>query len=240
MATIRPFRAIHPNPFYADQLVFTKPQAESVAGNAELPEGLPPLKTLLETGARQRPETPEGQALAYQDINETLTHLLESERLWLDKIPCIYVYEVVHPSYKQVGIWALTDLDEPIKTHELTFDDSVRRIKNYREYTGLEGSPILLTYPPDQVIDGIIEESKKGFPDVRYESPAGIHQLWKIEKPEILEQLILAFASVGAAFYLADGSITECVRRDCCYRNRSKTANHSLIPFPRSICQHKS
>ena len=135
MATIKPFRAIHPNPFYADQLVFTKPQAESVAGNAEMPEGLPPLKTLLETGARLRPETSEMQSLAYNDINNTLKQLLESERLWLDATPCIYVYEVAHPLYKQVGIWVQTDLEEPIKTHELTFDDSVRRIKNYREHT---------------------------------------------------------------------------------------------------------
>ncbi|WP_158994085.1 DUF1015 family protein [Mucilaginibacter sp. L196] len=204
MATIKPFQAIHPNPFYADQLVFTKPQAESVSGSSTQSEGLPALKILLETGARQRPETLQGQALAYLDINHTLTQLLESERLWLDVIPGIYVYQVAHPFYKQVGIWALTDLDEPIKTHELTFDDSVRRIKNYRENTGLEGSPILLTYSPDRVIDNIIAEIKKGFPDIRYESAAGIHELWKVENPKILEQLISAFAGVEAV-YLADG-----------------------------------
>ena len=204
MATIKPFRAIHPNPFYADQLVFTKPQAESVAGDTRQPEGLPPLKTLLETGARQRPETPEGQALAYRDINETLDHLLESERLWFDKTAGIYVYEVTHPGYQQSGIWALTELNEPIKTHELTFDDSVRRIKNYRENTGLEGSPILLTYAPDPIIDGMIAQNKIGFADVRYENETGIHRLWKIENPEILQKLIAAFAKIKAV-YLADG-----------------------------------
>lgn len=204
MATIKPFRAIHPNPFYADHLVFTKPQSEFVAGDTKQPKGMPPLKTLLETGARQRPETPEGQKLAYQDINDTFKHLIESERLWVDGTPCIYVYEVAHQTYKQVGIWALTNLDEPIKTHELTFDDSVRRIKNYREHSGLEGSPILLTYAPDPIIDDIIAQNKKGFPNVHYESDYGIHQLWKIEKPEILEQLIAAFAGIKAV-YLADG-----------------------------------
>ena len=204
MATIKPFRAIHPNPFYADQLVFTKPQAESVAGDTRQPEGLPPLKTMLETGARQRPETPEGQVLAYRDINETFSHLLESERLWLDKTPAIYVYEVTHPGYQQSGIWALTELNEPIKTHELTFDDSVRRIKNYREHTGLEGSPILLTYAPEPVIDDIIREGQQNFPDVRYESPAGLHKLWKIENPNILARLVAAFAKIEDV-YLADG-----------------------------------
>ncbi|MCR8560132.1 DUF1015 family protein [Mucilaginibacter sp. BJC16-A38] len=204
MAKISPFRAIHPNPFYADQLVFTKPQAESVAGNTTLPGALPPLKTLLETGARQRPETPEGQAMAYEDINATLAHLLESERLWLDRTPCIYVYEVTHPAYTQTGIWAMTALDDAIKTHELTFQESVRRLKNYREHTGLEGSPILLTYPPEPVIANIITEAKQRYPDVRFESSAGIHQLWKIAQPELIERLVNAFANVSDV-YLADG-----------------------------------
>lgn len=204
MAKIRPFRAIHPSPFYADQLVFTKPQVESVAGNTTIPEGLPPLKILLETGARQRPETPEGQALAYQDINETLADLLEYEHLWLDAAPCIYVYEVTSPACAQTGVWAVTALDDNIKTHELTFEDSVRRLKNYREHTGLEGSPILLTYAPDQSIDGIIAEVKHSDPQVRYDSIAGTHKLWKLEDKETLKALTNAFEKVGCV-YLADG-----------------------------------
>lgn len=204
MAIIKPFCAIHPNPFYADQLIFTKPQVESVSGDITLPDALHPLKTLLETGARQRPETPEGQQLAFDDINITLKSLLEGERLWLDHTPGIYIYEITHPGYSQVGVWALADLDQSLKTHELTFDDSVRRIKNYRENTGLEGSPILLTYLSNPIIDQIIAANKSGFPDVRYESAAGIHKLWKIEKPEVLQQLISAFSQVEAS-YLADG-----------------------------------
>jgi hypothetical protein len=70
MARIKPFRAIRPNPLYADQLVFTKPQTESVAGDKMKPGALPPLKILLETAARQRPETIQGQERSYQDIRD--------------------------------------------------------------------------------------------------------------------------------------------------------------------------
>ncbi|WDF77157.1 DUF1015 family protein [Mucilaginibacter sp. KACC 22773] len=204
MAKIYPFTAIHPNPIYADQLVFTKSQSESVAGNTMVPEALPPLKTLLETGARQRPETAEGQALAYQDINETFTSLLETGRLWPDSRPCMYVYEVGHGLNKQTGIWAVTSLEDPIKTHELTFDESVRRIRNYRAQTGLEGSPILLTYPPDRRVNAIITEAKCGLPDVHYENPSGTHHLWRVDSPEILRQLTDTFAEINDV-YLADG-----------------------------------
>ena len=155
MAQIQPFRAIRPNPFYADQLVFTTPQAESVSGDNTKTGALAPLKTLLETGARKRPETPEGQASAFQDIKNTLKDLFQKDQLWHEETPGIYVYEVVHKTYRQTGIWALTSLEDyrkgAIKIHELTFEDSVRRLTNYRRNTGLEGSPILLTYPPDIV-----------------------------------------------------------------------------------------
>ncbi len=208
MAAIQPFRAIRPDPLYAGRLVFTKPQAESVSGDYEKSGGLKPLKTLLETGARQRPETAEGQKMAYDDINNTLQNLLAGEQLNRDKTPCIYIYEVIHQAYRQTGVWALTELDDyrtqNIKIHELTFDDSIRRLKNYRENIGLEGSPILLTYPPDIAINRIIAETKASKPKTTLGNQNGLHRLWKIEEPEMLQHLIAAFSRVKTA-YLADG-----------------------------------
>lgn len=208
MATIKPFRPIRPNPLYADQLVFTKPQAESVAGDHTQAGGLKPLKTLLETGARQRPETPEGQELAYQDINETLQSLLEKEQLYREELPGIYIYEVVHQTYRQTGIWALTDLADytngRIKIHELTFEDSVRRLKNYRENTGLEGSPILLTYFPSVTINRIIADIKATQPKASLGNKNGIHRVWKIREAGTQQAMMEAFANIETA-YLADG-----------------------------------
>ena len=203
MATILPFKPIRPNPFYAGQLVFTKPQAESVAG-----ESIQPLKTLLEAGARLRPETPEGQALAYMDIKESLQNLLEKDYLWREEIPGIFIYEVVHKHYRQTGVWALTDVkdynDGRIKIHELTFADSVRRLKNYRENTGLEGSPVLLTYAPTIAINRIIAETKASPEKAALGNEHGLHKIWKIKDGRAQEALIKAFAEIGTV-YLADG-----------------------------------
>ena len=208
MAVILPFSPLMPNPLYADQLVFTKPQAESVSGDYTKEGGLKPLKTLLETGARQRPETPDGQEMAYQDIKNTLQNLLEKGQLSRAKNPCIYVYEVIHKTYRQAGIWALTALEDyrqgHIKIHELTFDDSVRRMKNYRANAGLEGSPILLTYLPNITIDRIILETKVNEPDAALGNENGLHRLWKIRETETQQQLIDAFSRVETV-YLADG-----------------------------------
>jgi uncharacterized protein (DUF1015 family) len=209
MATIKPFRPISPNALYADQLVFTKAQAESVSGDYTREGGLKPLKILLETGARQRPETPEGQQLAYLDVRETLQSLLEKEQVFQEELPGIYIYEVAHPAYRQTGVWALTDLADytngRIKIHELTFADSVRRLKNYREHTALEGSPVLLTYPPCTIINRIISATKATVPGVTLGNPnGGLHRLWKIREAGMQHMLTEAFAKIETV-YLADG-----------------------------------
>jgi len=208
MAKIQPFKAIRSNPVYADQLVFTSLQVESVSGDKTKDGALAPLKTLLETGARLRPETPEGQAKAFQEIKDTLKTLLESDKLWHEQTPGIYVYEVEHKTYRQTGIWALTSLDDytngNIKIHELTFADSVRRLSNYRRNTGLEGSPILLAYHPDITINRIIAETIKNSKKITYGNEHGLHHLWKIEDTAIEQQLIDAFAKIKTV-YLADG-----------------------------------
>jgi uncharacterized protein (DUF1015 family) len=179
-----------------------------VSGDESRDDTLAPLKTLLETGARLRPETPEGQATAFQEIKDTLKTLLENDQLWHEQTPGIYVYEVEHKTYRQTGIWALTSLDDytegNIKIHELTFADSIRRLTNYRRNTGLEGSPILLAYQPDITINRIIAETIKHSEKITYGNEHGLHHLWKIENPAIQQHLTDAFAKIKTV-YLADG-----------------------------------
>jgi len=206
MATIYPFRPLRPNPFNAGRLIFTKSQTESVAG--EEINGLKPLKTLLETGARQRPETPESQAHAYAGILQNLGILVEQENLWQEPNPSIYIYESSRKKYSQTGVWALTDLLDygsgNIRIHELTFGESVRRMKNYRQHTGLEGSPVLLTYPAQNDIEDIILHIKAGKPDINYGNTHGRHRLWKVQELNVIQQLVDAFLTVQDV-YLADG-----------------------------------
>jgi uncharacterized protein (DUF1015 family) len=208
MSIIKPFRAIRPNPLYADQLVFTLAEHIIMFDNEQADEVLPPLKTALESGARARPETPDGLVAAYADILQNLQNLLTRGKLLHEEEEGIYVYEIAHKTYRQTGIWALTALDDytggTIKIHELTFADSVRRLKNYRGHTGLEGSPVLLTYKPDVTINRIIAETRTNRNGVTMGTVAAMHTLWKIEDEAIIKQLISAFARVRTA-YLADG-----------------------------------
>jgi uncharacterized protein (DUF1015 family) len=208
MATIKPFRALRPNPLYVGKLVFTAPQVESVAWETYATGKSASLKEQLENAARVRPETQAGQQLAYSAIKQTLNNLIESAQLYRELRAGIYVYEIAMSGYRQIGIWALTDLNDyiqgKIKTHEQTLTDSVRRICNYREHTGLEGNPILLTYSPSMSINRIIAQTIKNDNKVTLSSRDGSHSIWKIEDKSIQRQLIKAFAAIKTV-YLADG-----------------------------------
>lgn len=208
MANILPFRAIRPNSVYADQLVFTTMQAESVAGDLNKSGSLPPLKTLLEAVARQKPETPELQAEAFAEINQTIQNLLDRQRLWHEDKAGIYVYEIAYKDYRQTGIWALTRLgdyvDEMIKTHELTFDNSVRRQKNYRQEVALEGNPVLLTYAPNRGINKVIAETRDKNKKTSFGNREGFHRIWKIEDARAIQKLVEAFRQIDTV-YIADG-----------------------------------
>lgn len=202
MAMIRPFRALRPHTFYADQLVFGAQVV--VMGNGKTEKKLAPLKESLEHAARSRPETPAGQAAAYSAIDKSLREMLDNGKLWKEQTPGFYIYEIVHGGFRQTGVWALSSLDDNVRVHEQTFSDSVRRLKNYRKCTGLEGSPILLTYAPDERINRIISEIKAGNNKATMGNASSLHYLWKIADPAVMRELAKAFSDI-AVVYLADG-----------------------------------
>lgn len=208
MATIRPFYALRPDPFLSHQLVFPGNEQIFYLGIDERILPLKSLKEQLEAPARKRPETEEGQRQAYQEIRETIETLKRLERVRLDKEPGIYIYEIVKRDYRQTCIWALTSIrdytDGKIKIHEQTLADSERRICNYREHTGLEGSPVLLTYSPDQAVNRIIAETCAGRKSSTIGNRKAQHRIWEIQDPETLKELTAAFAQIEQV-YLADG-----------------------------------
>jgi uncharacterized protein (DUF1015 family) len=208
MATIKPFRALRPDPFYAERLVFPENKNIHFFGLDADKASLKSLKERLEAPARKRPETESGQESAYQEIRKNLVTLKHMMRIRRDKKPGIFICEIEHAGYVQRGVWALTSIYDyingDVKIHEQTLADSERRISNYRKFTGLEGSPVLLTYPPDETINRIISEICAAGRSSIITNGKNKHRLWTVENPEQIEALIIAFANVHTSF-LADG-----------------------------------
>jgi len=105
MANIIAFRAVRPNPVHADRLVFSAKSQPDTACTSCGTGSVSNLKLLLESEARIRPEISKIQEQAYQKINQTFKQLLENGDLLREHDPGFYVYEIVHPKYRQTGIW---------------------------------------------------------------------------------------------------------------------------------------
>ena len=208
MTTIKPFQAIQPNPIYVGQLVFPGEEKVVFSGIHKKENSLRPLKELLEGPARQRLETDDGRQQAYRKIEESLQNLLATRRLLKDEKPGIYIYEIVHHNYRQTGVWALTSVKNyangNIKIHEQTLAESEQRIADYRKYTRLEASPVLLTYKPNAEVNRIIGDTCAGNKRKTIGNGNSRHRIWKIEDEKTLDQLISAFANVNCV-YMADG-----------------------------------
>lgn len=208
MATLKPFCAIYPDPFYAETLVFSGNDQILSFGTEKIALPLLSLTEQLETPARKLPEKEKIQQQAYQLIISNLRKLLELGQLQIEEYPGIYVYQIIHPGYRQTGIWALTDICDftngKIKVHELTLADTEQQIRTYREKTGIEGSPVLLTYKPSLAINNSIDETCAKTKKTTFADKNNLHHIWKIEDPSALQTLTNAFKEIGNV-YVADG-----------------------------------
>jgi uncharacterized protein (DUF1015 family) len=208
MATINPLIATYVNPLHVHELVFADTSIEVMAEACMEPGKPPPLRTRLESLARRTPESPEILEKAYLNINSTLVDLQREEQLLIEKEAGIYIYEITEGPNKQTGVWTLTDLGDytagHIKIHELTFEASVSQLTSYRKNTGLEGSPIILTYRAEETINQLIADNHQGPPTLVFHNSGTIHKFWHISDRYILRQFIAAFAAIQTV-YLADG-----------------------------------
>jgi uncharacterized protein (DUF1015 family) len=138
----------------------------------------------------------------------TFTRLLKDGLYLKEESPAVYVYENYGNSGVQRGVWALTNVQDSkngkIILHEQTLPEHEDKIKTYREYIGLEGDPILLTYYPKPEINKLMERviSAAQPESISYEGT--VHQLWKVTEEAEIEAFQQAF-SVLEKVYLADG-----------------------------------
>jgi len=138
----------------------------------------------------------------------TFKRLLKDGFYLKEEGPAIYVYENHSSSGVQRGIWALTSvqdsLDGTIILHEQTLPEHEEKIKAYREYIGLEGDPVLLTYYPQQELDHLMESIVSSQQPERIVQQGTAHLLWKITEAPMIAAFQRSFASLEIV-YLADG-----------------------------------
>jgi uncharacterized protein (DUF1015 family) len=207
MATIRPFRALRPEPSAVSKIasvpydvVNTDEARAMAAGNdlsflhvsraeIDLPPDTNPYADTVYTSARIRFET-------------MRKHFVEEAE------PAVYFYKLRMGTHEQTGLAACYSVDEYdadlVKKHEKTRrekeDDRTRHITELRAQTG----PVFLTYSASGAVDAVASRVTSTTPLYDLVAPDGIaHIIWKVTGAD-LTAIVKAFAELPAV-YIADG-----------------------------------
>ncbi len=149
------------------------------------------------------------QELVFKKISENLEGFIEHKYLDKQADPSIYVYQVLHDGLVQTGIWTLTHIDDylegRIKKHESTVERREKLLADYLQQTGLDANPVLITYHPNAVVDGIIRQYVELQPLLDFVFADGsAHKVWAISDKQDIEAIVKAFDEIPAV-YIADG-----------------------------------
>lgn len=209
MATIRPFKAVHPRSDKVKDVaslpydVMSRDEARDMASDN-------PLSFLHIT--RSEIDLPEDAGpyddSVYRKAKENYEHLKSRNILEQASSPALYIYSLTWQGHTQTGITATASVDEydndVIKKHEKTRqvkeDDRTNHIINTRAQTG----PVFLTYRDDETVAAIVQSVKQNQPLFDFIAEDGVaHKAWKVPEQETVK-LVDAFRTIPN-LYIADG-----------------------------------
>ena len=209
MATLRPFRALRPQPDQAAAIAAVPYDVVNTAEARNLAADNPLSFLQVSRPELELPADTDPYADAvYAAAAANFARLRDAAPLVEEATPSIYVYRLVMGDHEQIGVAACFSVDEyerdVIRKHERTRkdkeDDRTRHILTLRAQTG----PVLLTYPASGEIGEIVTRAVNAPPLFDFTAPDGIgHTVWLVGHAD-RDALIAAFARIPV-LYIADG-----------------------------------
>ncbi len=214
MSLIQPFRGLRPLPDCSADVAAPPYDVLSTA-EARLRAADKPFSFLhiskpeIDLPPDTDPHAPE----VYAKAAENLQRLLDAGIMTRDASDCYYAYRLTMPTaagpHEQTGLVAVASVaayrSNRIRKHEFTRpdkeDDRVRQIEALNAQTG----PVLLAYPSDPVVDGLLAQTHRGPAEADVTAADGVrHQLWLVRDTHLIARITAAFDSMHA-LYIADG-----------------------------------
>lgn len=124
--------------------------------------------------------------------------------------PCYYVYKIVNKEGDVFhGIVAAASTqdyeDNKIRRHEDTIAHREETFKEYLLTVGFNAEPVLLTYPDNPQLDGMMKAVMKDRAEYEFTTTyRDTHYLWLVQDADLIEQIRETFAQMDAV-YIADG-----------------------------------
>ena len=209
MASIHPFRALHPTPENAGAVSSVPYDVVSTEEARELASGNP--LSFLHV-SRPEIDLPPGtdpySDAVYARARANFDALRRDAPLVAEPEPTLYFYRLRMGSHEQTGVAGCFSVDEyesdVIKKHERTRrdkeDDRTRHMIDVGAQTGV----VFLTYRSAPAVDGVARTVTSRDPLFDFEAADDVrHTIWAANADET-RQLVDAFAQVPA-LYIADG-----------------------------------
>ncbi len=209
MATIRPFRALRPDPHAAAAVaavpydVVTADEARALAADNPL-SFLHVSRAEIDLPARADPYAD----AVYRRAAENLETLKRRAPFVVDDAPSLYLYELRSGDHTQTGLagcFSLAEYDrDVVKRHERTRRDKEDDRTRHMLAVGAQTGIAFLAYRAAASIDALVDRATTEPPLVDLAAPDGVqHTLWRLA-PETAAAVVDAFAEVPAV-YIADG-----------------------------------
>ena len=209
MASIRPFRAVRPQPASASRIAAVPYDVVNVAEARALAADNP--LSFLHV-SRAEIDLDEGIDPYSDAVYRRAAHQyreLRASHLTQEHAPSVYVYRLRMGDHEQTGLAATFSLAEydadVIRKHERTRrdkeDDRTRHMIALRAQTG----PVFLTYRAAARVDDIAARTARGAPLYDFEASDGVrHTLWRVADADT-STLVDAFGADVPVVYIADG-----------------------------------
>ena len=207
MAIIRPFRALRPQAERASSVASVPYDVVNTDEARALAEGNP--FSFLHV-SRPEIDLPAGTDIhsdvVYRKAVENFDKLIAAAPLEKETEPSLYLYRLIMGDHEQIGIVAVSSIDEydngTIRKHERTRrdkeDDRTRHMLMLKAQTG----PVFLTYRARPEIDEQVAAATAAEPLFDLTAPDGVrHTIWRLSETD---SLVKSFAQVPL-LYIADG-----------------------------------
>ena len=210
MADIRPFKAFRP----------TRDKVHLVASRSYVTYSKKALRSKLDENPftflhilnpeyRQKNQSSANSVERFKKTKAKFEEFVHTQILTQDDRACYYVYRQIKNGHPYLGIIACASVedyfDDTIKKHEATITHREEIFKNYLKTVEINAEPVCFTYPNDDRIDEITQETILQSPEYDFTTTNRVrHTFWIIQEEQKIQELANCFASIPAV-YIADG-----------------------------------
>lgn len=212
MAIIKPFKALRPQAQFAKQ-VASKPYDVLTSAEAKVEaQGNPNSFLHITKSEIDLAESVDIHSEpVYEKAKENLEAFRKRDVLFSENKECFYIYRLVMNGRSQVGLVALSSIDDYenniIKKHELTRPDKENDRINHIKRTGAQTGNVFLAYPANAALDTLIENliSKKSSVYDFVTEDGIAHTVWIVSEDKAIKDIQEAFEKDIPFTYIADG-----------------------------------